>query len=294
MTEHTVSATAPDAKLAIIAGGGELPLRLADACAMQNRPFHIIGLKGMADASIERYPHDWSWIGTVGTTLSILRDRGCTELVMGGIVKRPDFSSLKLDLTGTRLLPRVAKAARGGDDQLLRVLVSFFEEKGFRVVGADEVMARLLAGPDRIAGDDPSDENWRDIDQACEVVEALGRLDVGQGAVVARGLVLAVEAAEGTDAMLRRCLELPEHIRGSPEEPCGVLVKLSKPGQERRIDLPTIGAQTIEACARAGLAGIAVEAGGALILDLAAVRRAAEDKGLFVIGIDRGAGARHG
>ncbi len=277
--------TSAGAKLGIIAGGGTLPLRLAQACAVQGRAFHLIGLKSMAGPEIEAHPHDWTALGTVGHTLEVLRRTGCGAVIMAGYVKRPDFSALQLDFTGTRLLPRIVMAARGGDDKLLRVLVTYFEEQGFAVVGVDEVMEALLAPAGAITRETPVPEDEGDIAQGVKVVAALGGLDVGQGAVVARGLVLAVEAAEGTDAMLRRCAELPAHLRGSATARAGVLVKLAKPGQERRIDLPTIGVATVEGAAAAGLRGIAIEAGAALMIDRERIIEAADRLGLFVVGL---------
>lgn len=271
-------------KLAILAGGGELPLHLAEACQLDGRPFLILGLEGMADPTIADLPHAWTALGSVGKTLGLMRDHGCEAIVLAGIVKRPDFSKLKLDFTGARLLPRVVNAARGGDDQLLSVLIRFFEEQGFTVVGSDDVMTALLAPEGTLGRNVPSDDDHLDIRHGIDVVRRLGDLDIGQGAVVCHELVLAVEAVEGTDAMLERLLTLPDHLRGSETNRRGVLVKLPKPAQERRIDLPTIGPRTVERAAAAGLAGIAIEAGGALILNREAVISAANEAGLFVIG----------
>ena len=124
----------------------------------------------------------------------------------------------------------------------------------------------------------------KDIDRALAVARAIGQMDIGQGAVVVRGLVLAVEAQEGTDGMLARCAELPAALRGSAGAPIGVLAKAPKPIQERRVDMPTIGVATVMAATRAGLAGIVGEAGALLVIDRAAVIRAADSLGLFVLG----------
>ncbi len=238
----------------------------------------------MADDAVSRFPHTWTALGTVGHTLSILRETACQAVVFAGTVKRPDFSQLKLDMAGMKLLPRVVNAARGGDDQLLRVLVAYFEEQGYAVIGADDVMEALLAKGGVMGACEPTPDHDRDIARARAVVTALGEHDIGQGAVVANGVVLAVEAVEGTDEMLTRCAGLPGHLRGSDSARAGVLVKMPKPGQERRIDLPVIGVRTVEGAAKAGLAGIAVEAGGALVIDRQAVVAAADKHGLFVLG----------
>ncbi len=272
-------------KLALIAGGGSLPVRLAQACETMGRPFHIIALKGVTDPSFERFPHTWCGLGTVGHTVSVLKDQGCAAVCMAGIVRRPNFSDLKLDFLGTRLLPRALKAARSGDDALLRFLVEIFEERGYAVEGPDQVLGALLAPEGAMGRLQPDRDAMADLSLAWRVATRLGEFDIAQGAVVARGLVLAVEAAEGTDAMLERCAALPEALRGSQEARAGVLVKRPKPAQERRIDLPTIGVRTIENAARAGLTGIGVAAGAALVLDQDEVIAAADRLGLFVTGL---------
>jgi UDP-2,3-diacylglucosamine hydrolase len=179
-------------------------------------------------------------------------------------------------------LPRVLAAARQGDDALLRSFVQIFEAEGFRVVSVAEAAPGLVAQEGISGRASRSPDNWEDFTAAARVVRALGQFDVGQAAVVCDGLVLAVEAAEGTDAMISRVLTLPEHIRGIPGKRRGVLVKARKPTQDGRTDLPVIGVQTIENAAAAGLAGVAVEAGSALIVNRPAVVQAADRLGVFV------------
>lgn len=281
----TSSAARP--KLAIVAGRGPLPLALADAAMAAGRPIFVVGLEGESEPAIERFPHGWVRIGAMGKFLNMLKEEGCAEIVMIGPVTRPDLTRIKPDLTGVKLLPRFLKMMRQGDDGLLRGVIDFLEkDHGLKVIAPEDVSADLLAPQGPIGRHQPNENNLNDISQAAKVVRAIGALDIGQGAVVCRGVVLAVEAAEGTDAMLDRLLELSATLKGTAEAREGVLVKLPKPGQERRIDLPTIGVQTIEKAAAAGLAGIAVEAGGALIYDVAAVARAADAAGLFVTGLE--------
>jgi hypothetical protein len=271
--------------LGIIAGGGNLPLRLAAACADSGRKFFLVALENYADKAVETFPHAWTSLGALGHTMKLLKGAGCGEVVFAGVVRRPDFSKLKLDWRGARLLPKVVRAASRGDNAVLSAILEEFEQAGFRVVGAEEVFAGLLAKPQVLTRVAPAPRDERDIARGVETVRALGRLDIGQGAVVCEGLVLAVEAAEGTDAMLERCALLPAEIRGSAAARRGVLVKLPKPAQERRIDLPTIGVATIERAALAGLAGIAVEAGAALIIDESKVVARADELGLFLAGV---------
>ena len=272
-------------KLGIIAGGGPLPARLAQHCKSEGRECLVLGIEGEAVDVSAQFPFVWVGIASVGRTLKILKKEECREIVFIGPVSRPDFSALTPDWKGMTLLPRFIRAARGGDDGLLKVVIAAFEEEGFRVVGADDVMSDLLGGEDALSRKAPTDDDQRDIDRGVAVVQTLGQLDIGQGCVVCNEYILAVEAAEGTDNMLRRCADLSVELRGTPEARRGVFVKISKPGQEGRIDRPTIGVRTVELAALAGLSGIAYETGKVLIADPDAVREKADDLGLFVTGV---------
>lgn len=274
-------------RLGLIAGGGALPRLVAEACAAEGRLGSVIALSGFA------YPADYDQptvrtIGQFGHVIRDLKAAGCDAVCFAGIVTRPDFRSFVPDLEGAKLLPRLLGAAVRGDDALLRVVVDAFESQGFQVVGADTLSSSLLATEGRIGGDAAMEPHQGDITKAMQIAAAIGVIDAGQGAVVCDGLVLALEAQEGTDAMLRRVAELPENIRGIKGSPRGVLAKRPKPQQERRIDLPVVGVATVERAAAAGLAGIAVEAGAALILGREAVDEAARRHGIFVVGIKPG------
>lgn len=271
-------------KLGIVAGGGGLPRAIAAHCAEAGASYYVARIAPFADDALAVHPGASFDVGEMGARKAALRSAGCDAIVMAGVVKRPDFAALKLDEEGARLAPKLVAAARLGDDALLRALVTDFEDSGFRVVGAHEAYPGLLAQAGVLGALAPDAQARADITKAWDVAEALGRWDVGQAVVVADGLVLAVEAQEGTDAMLARAGALPLAIRGTPEKRRGVLLKRAKPIQERRIDLPTIGVQTIENAAQAGLAGVAIEAGGALIVDRAELAARADALGLFVFG----------
>lgn len=275
-------------KVGIIAGGGNLPVQLAQACETGGAAFHVIRLAGYADAEMEKFPGDEVGIAEFGKIIRRLKEAACDAVVMVGVVRRPNFSQLRPDWRGAALLPKVVKAARQGDGAMLNVLVDTLGAEGLMVVGAEEVAIPLTAPHGAIGEKEPLADDIDDMKKASRVVAALGPFDVGQGAVVRNGYVLAVEAAEGTDMMLRRCASLPPEQKGfEPGEAAGgrgVLLKRPKPGQERRVDLPTIGVRTVTLAAEAGLAGIAIEAGGALILDQAAVAAAADAADIFVYG----------
>lgn len=272
-------------KLGLIAGGGGLPLALAEHCREAGRPYFVIRLKGFAEPPLDAHPGEVAGLAEIGRIVRLARQADCEALCFAGIVRRPDFAALRPDMRGLAWLPGAIGAARKGDEALLRFLMQGFEKEGFAIEGAHEVMGELALAAGPLSARAPGEAHAGDIARAIEVAGAIGALDVGQGAVVCDGLVLAVEAQEGTDAMLRRVAELPEHLRGSPERRRGVLAKVAKPIQEERVDLPTIGLATVEGAARAGLAGIVGVAGKMLVLDLDAVRRAADAAGLFIAGV---------
>jgi hypothetical protein len=272
-------------KLGLIAGGGALPLALAEHCRQAGRPYFVIRLRSFADPPLEAHPGDVAGMAEIGRILRLARAAGCEALCFAGVVRRPDFTALKPDARGLAWLPGAALAARNGDEALLRFLMKGFEKEGFAIEGAHEVMGELALAAGPLGACAPGEAHQADIAKATEVARAIGALDIGQGAVVCDGLVLAVEAQEGTDAMLRRVAELPSDLRGTPERRRGVLAKVAKPIQEDRIDLPTIGLATVEGAARAGLAGIVGVAGKMLVLEREAVIRAADAAGLFIVGV---------
>lgn len=267
------------AKLGIVAGGGELPARLIAACQSNGRDTFVIGLKGQADANGFSDPPDaWIRLGEVGKGLNLLRNAGVRELVIAGKVRRPSLAALRPDpWTAKRLVMLGIKAL--GDDSLMSALVRAIEEEGFTIVPPENLVDNLLVAERQYGAVAPDADGVANIERGVQAAKAIGALDIGQAAIVQQGYVLGLEAAEGTDGLIRRCAEL--RLKGSG----GVLVKLAKPDQERRVDLPTIGVHTVAAAAESGLAGIALEAGGALIVDPDATIRAADEADLFIVGI---------
>ena len=274
-------------KLGLIAGGGRLPVEIAQHCERSGRPLFVIRLKGFAGTGLAPYAGAEVGLAEIGKCMKALRRAGCRSICLAGNVARPDFTGLVPDLRGLMLLPKVIAAARRGDDALLRVLVGEFEKEGFQVEGAHDVMEDLTLPAGPLGARRPSEQDMADARQALNVARAIGALDVGQAAVVAQGLVLAVEAQEGTDALLKRVAELPAHLRGKPGAGVGVLAKAPKPIQETRVDLPVIGLATVQGAARAGLAGIVGEAGRLLVLDREATIALADELGVFILGVDR-------
>jgi DUF1009 family protein len=272
--------------LAIICGGGSFPGAVADAVARRGRRPVMFGIKGWADtAVIGRYAHHWIAIGQVGRFLRLARAENCREVLFIGTVLRPPITHLRLDWQTIRAMPGLIRAYRGGDDKLISGVATIAENGGLRVVGVRDVAPEVLIPTGVIGRHQPSERDRADIARALKVIAALGPFDVGQAAVVADNNVLAVEAAEGTDNMLARIVELRRLGRVTSPPGTGVLVKAPKPGQDRRFDLPSIGPRTIENVARAGLAGLAVTAGSTMVAEAGKVTAAADGEGIFLVGV---------
>ena len=270
--------------LAILCGGGGLALEAARLARENGRDVFLVGLVGSAGVEIETFPHIWVRLGELGKLFGALEEREIEDMAILGAVTRPEFSDLKLDWGAVKRAAEIARIFRGGDNSLLEGVARIFEREGLRIVGPKDIAPQLLAPVGPIAGTAPDAEIEADIATGAALLTALSPFDVGQGVVIANGRVLAVEAAEGTDAMLSRVADMRASRRLRFKGRAGVFVKAAKRGQDMRLDLPTVGLKTLEAAARAELAGIAVAAGDVLIADRANFVAAARGSGLFVVG----------
>ncbi|MFN7011826.1 MAG: LpxI family protein [Allorhizobium sp.] len=276
-------------RLAIVAGGGFLPLYVAEAArAAGENPF-VLRLRNEADQRWDGFDNAVIGVGDMAGLSKLLKANGIDRVVLsGGVKRRPAFGEIRVNLKSLIKLPMAVRTLlAGGDDVVLKMVIGLIEAQGCHVIGAHEIAPDLLAETGPIGAVVPTGDDLRDVARAAEAAEALGRLDVGQGAVSVGGRIVALEGVEGTDAMLERVAHLRAEKRISQRRK-GVLVKLCKPQQDVRADLPTIGRSTVENAKLAGLAGIAVEAGRALVIEREALVKAADEAGLFVIGIDRG------
>ncbi|MES1201748.1 MAG: UDP-2,3-diacylglucosamine diphosphatase LpxI [Pseudomonadota bacterium] len=271
-------------KLGILAGGGELPVAIAESARGAGKSYFVARTDGYSDAVLDAHPGQTFDLGAFAGRVAALKAAHCDAIVIAGQVARPDLSKLKLDEGALAFMATLKSAAGQGDDPLLRALVQFHEDAGFTVIGAEAAAPELAAGIGALGAHAPGAQDLADIRRAGDVVNAIGAFDIGQAAVVAHGLVLGVEAQEGTDGLLRRIADLPETVRGGEGKRRGVLLKRPKPMQERRIDLPVIGLRTLEGASAAGLAGIAVEAGGALVMHRGALIAEADKRGMFIYG----------
>ena len=273
-------------KIGLIAGGGKLPQYVRVAAQEAGTLGAVIALDPFANPT--EFPESEPLrLGQFGKMIRRLKKANCTHVCFAGIVKRPDFKRLKPDLKAMRHLPGTIRAAGQGDDALMRHILGLFEQEGFEVISPQDVCADLMLTEGLLGRISMTEAHRQDALKACEIASAIGALDIGQGAVVARGVTLAVEAQEGTDAMLTRLLNLPPELRGTRDERVGVLAKLIKPNQDIRVDLPTLGPETVQRALEAGLAGIVAEAGGAFIIDREETLRLADEGGLFIAGLPK-------
>lgn len=276
----------PGESIGIVCGGGSFPGAVADSAVRSGRRVVMFGIKGWADAaSLDRHPHHWVALGQVGRFRRLAHAEGCSDILLIGTLLRPPLRQIRLDWQTIRLMPRIVRAFRGGDDRLLTSIAKMLEELGLRLVGLHDIAPDILVPEGALGRHQPSERDRSDIARALDLIAAMGPFDVGQAVVVADNHVLAVEAAEGTDNLLVRLAELRREGRVSTPERVGVLVKAPKPAQDRRLDLPAIGPATLRNAARAGLAGVAVAAGNTIIAEAAETVAAADESGLFLVGL---------
>lgn len=282
----SAAAVDTDGPLAIICGGGTLPLTIADSVSRRGRPVVMFALRGHADAKlVARYPHHWLRVGQFGAFARLAKLAGCRDVVLIGSLVRPSLWALRPDFGALLALPHIMRAYRGGDNHLLSGVARIFEGHGFRMLGAHEVAPEILVPEGALGRFDASADQRRDIAFGLSYLRASGAFDIGQAVVVARNRILAVEAAEGTDQMLRRINELRATGRLATAAGEGVLVKAAKPGQDKRFDLPSIGPNTVAGVADAGMAGIGIVSDTTVIADPERTVRDADSARIFIVGI---------
>ena len=268
----------------VLVGGGLLPRRVIEALHANGRAVFAIGINGEVSDEIASDMDNWIDIGHLQRARDLMRAAGVREFVCIGGVQRPDLGGMQFDEGGMWFVQRVQKHVARGDDVLLRVLLEYFEQQGFEILSAGDLLPpqRDLNG---VLTHATATAHSDDVARAIEVARHIGALDIGQAVVVARGVILAVEGPEGTDAMLSRVAGLSLGIRGSANDKSGVLAKCPKPQQDRRVDLPALGPQTIQGAINAGLAGIVFEPGGVLIEALDTCIELANREGIFLLGL---------
>lgn len=266
--------------IGLVLGSGSLPDHIIRLLKQERRPFVVVGILGQADPSlIEKEDHLWISLGEIEKPLEYLKNKGVKDLVFAGGIKRPSLRDLSLDKKAAKWLGIIGMKAFG-DDGLLSGVVSLVEKEGFRIVGVQDFLKNLQATSGVLGTEEVTSLDWKDIKRGVHVLNTLGPLDIGQAAIIEDQVVLSVEGAEGTDALIQRTKALQKTARG------GVLVKLPKPNQSHLIDLPTIGLQTLENVKSSGLKGIAIGAKSTLILDRETFIKTANEMKIFLVALD--------
>ncbi len=265
--------------LGLIAGTGDLPRLLIKSCQSQGRPVYILAIEGQTEpALVENVPHLWIHFGEIGKALKYCHENGVQEVVMAGGINRPSLKDIRPDLRGAIWLAKIGTKALG-DDNILKILISLMESEGFSVVGPHQILENAVCPEGVLGRHHPDAQAKDDITRGTQILKVMSDLDIGQAVVIQQGLVLGVEAIEGTDALIQRAGPL----KRSGEGP--ILVKIAKTTQENRADLPTMGPQTIQNLHHAGIRGIAIEGGRAFLLHQAETIRLADECGIFIYGI---------
>ena len=281
-----MSAPAASTSIGIIAGAGSLPFAVAASVRARGLKPVLFAIRGFCDpAPLAAYAHHWVAVGQAGRLMRLLRTEQCRDVVFIGALVRPALSELRLDFGTLRVIPRVAAALRGGDDHLLSGVASIFEDHGFRLVGVQDVAPDVLMPEGPLGRSVPDADASTDIERGLAALRAMSPFDIGQALVIIDGHIVAVEDVEGTDGLLARVARLRDQGRIRARSGRGVLVKAPKAGQDLRFDLPTFGPKTVEGAAAAGLRGIAIAAGKAIVAEPQRIIELAEKAGVFVVGV---------
>lgn len=261
--------------ISIIAGGGDLPFKIIEKLNSLNIEYNVVSLFGFGP---ENYPQ--FKIGEIGKILAFIKSKMTTDVVFCGNVKRPSLFSLKLDSIGKKWLKVLGVKAFLGDNALLKGIKELLQKEGLNILSPQNILETLLTPKGILTKISPSDSDLKDIARGMFVLNTMSKADVGQSVIVQEGIVLGIEAAEGTQCLIERCADLK-----LTEEKGGVLVKTSKINQEQSIDLPTIGKNTILQAEHSKLAGIAIGALKSQVIDFNETINLANEKGIFIIGV---------
>lgn len=273
-------------RIGIIAGGGQLPHLLVKNLKEKNTPFHIIALKGFTADWIIEHAHTVVGLGQVGKLFKTLTTNNCENVVFAGHVSRPRLTSLLFDWTGLRTIITVVPLLKSGDNTLFKGIAKIFEDHGFRINRVQDYMDNYLAPKGILGKCKPSNQHYKDIRKGKTIIETISHLDIGQAVVIESGICQAIEAAPGTDNMLSNLANTKKKHRPVFGKEGGVMYKAPKKDQDMRLDIPTIGIQTVEHAYRAGLAGIAIKANEVFILELEQTILKADSYKMFIYGVD--------
>lgn len=268
--------------LALIAGNGNLPLEIIRSCQKRNTYLIVIGFESQIHLNEMNVPYAQFSIGSIGKILAHLKKHNIKQIVFAGNIKRPSLKELQVDWVGAKWLQKLSLKAMKGDDALLSGIIKLLEKEGFEILKPSDFLDNLMMPTGTLTTTSPTPEDYLDIERGVHILKALSPLDVGQSVIIQQGLVLGIEAIEGTKALIERCGLLKR------QGPGGVLVKMAKVGQNKKIDLPTIGPETIQDLKKASLVGIAAESNVTQIVDYEQTVKLANDLGIFIVEVKNG------
>lgn len=268
--------------LALIAGSGNLPLEIIRSCQKNNTYLIVIGFESQTHLNEMNVPYAQFSLGSIGKILAHFKKHNIKQIVFAGNIKRPSLKELQVDWIGAKWLQKLSLKAMKGDDALLSGILDLLQKEGFEILKPSDFLDNLILPAGTLTKISPTPDDYLDIDRGVQILKTLSPLDIGQSIIVQQGLVLGIEAIEGTKTLIQRCALLKREGSG------GVLVKMAKTGQNKKIDLPTIGPETIEDLKKAGFVGIAAEANATQVIDYEQTIKLADEMGLFIVEIKNG------
>lgn len=273
-------------KIGLIVGAGQLPYDLVLNKAKAIAPIYVIGINGVSDEKTLNLCDEKVGLGDIGKIINIFKNHNINEIGIIGYIKRPDFSKISFDFLGLKILPKLVLAAKNGDDAIMRVILNEFENNDLKIMPPEAIFPHITSKNGALGDFCPNQNNFDDIEKAKLILNDLGKYDIGQAIVVIDGCVAAIEAQEGTDEMLKRVANLPKHLIGNEAQKKGILLKIPKTAQDLRIDLPTIGIETIKNAIKANLCGIAFVKNKAIIAQEEELIQIANENKMFLFGLD--------
>ena len=268
--------------ICIIAGKGDLPKMAIKKLQSENKKFHLVLIEGQDyNEEIKQYPHQFFPFGHIGKFLKFTKKHKISKIVMIGAVKKPSLAALKFDKTGMILLYKILKQRLFGDDNLLSTIIDFFEKKGLKIIGIEEIIDNLLVEKGILGEINPDKYHLKDIEIGKNSLKITSNLDLGQSIIVQQKVILAIEGLEGTDELIKRSKKL-QFDSGSK----AILIKMKKSGQNRKVDLPAFGLETIKNLVKNNFAGAAFEAGSCMIINKKEVIKYANKYGIFILGVE--------
>ena len=269
--------------LGIIAGEGEMPITVMKSAVLKKIPFVVLNISKRKIRRKSNIKVINLTVGEIGKGIDFLKKHKCQKIVFAGKPNRPKFSELKIDYKGLKYLPKIMSSLKIGDSAIFSSIINIFESQGFQVIAPQDIADDLVSKENFLTNKKPNKQDILDIKKGISIMKSIGKFDIGQAIIVSNGLTVAIEGIEGTDLLIKRSKILLDKL-GSKSKKQGVLVKLPKPTQDRRIDLPTIGTRTVKLCQKINISGIAIQSNGTIILEKTKTIKSANQKGLFLFG----------